>query len=392
MEGKHSIQKKKVGLITIQSANYGSYLQMFALYTIINKLGYNCTIINYQYPTEYHKRNAIGNEYQVSQNLLNPFVIVRKLTSLYKHIVRYFLKKKYPPNQLAQIFSDFNRLCHFTDIQYNKDTILKDPPQFDIYMTGSDQVWNPRYYHRDYSFLLNFTKDNQKRVSYASSFGSKQILEYYKKDYARLLLRYDHVSTRERSGVVLYEQLTGKKADYCLDPTMLFTANEWKSYSSSIIKSQEKYILCYIQSYAFNPYPYIDRLIKRVKKLTGYKVKIITQDVYEKIKGYEIQYNVGPEEFIDLYYNSSFVIACSFHAIAFSIIMRKPFFTVINDKPTNDDRQTNIISEFGLEKRCYKKGDKLPEACDLPLDYSKIEVKIDQLRNFSLQYLKKVLE
>ena len=105
-----------------------------------------------------------------------------------------------------------------------------------------------------------------------------------------------------------------------------------------------------------------------------------------------MQYNVGPREFIDLYYNASFIIACSFHAIVFSIIMRKPFFTVINDKPTNDDRQTNIISEFGLEKRAYKKGDKLPQKKEeLILDYNDIEKKIENLRESSMQYLKKIL-
>jgi hypothetical protein len=383
---------KSVGIITIQSANYGSTLQMFALYTIVNKLGYNCTIIDYQYPTKYHRQNSIGNENKYSQNILNPQVLIRKIGNLYKRIIRSIIKKKYPSNNLTNAFNEFISQCHTTSISYDKDSIIKNPPLFDIYMTGSDQVWNPRYYHRDYSFLLNFTKDKQKRVSYASSFGTKQFIEAYKDDYSKLLKRYDFVSTRERSGVALYEQLTGRKADYCLDPTMLLTKEEWKKYATPYTNKNERYILCYIQSYAFNPYPYIDKLIKRVKKITGYKVKIITQDFYEETKGYEVQYNVGPREFIDLYYNASFIIACSFHAIVFSIIMRKPFFTVINDKPTNDDRQTNIISEFGLEKRAYKKGDKLPQKKEeLILDYNDIEKKIENLRESSMQYLKKIL-
>lgn len=390
MDKKHL---KKIGLITIQNANYGSVLQMFALYNIINKLGYDCTIINYKYPTSYHIQNAIGNENVYSQNLLNPYVVFRKFKNLYKHIIRYYLRRKYPStNNIREKFDYFIKKCHLTDILYDKDTITSNPPKFDIYVTGSDQVWNPRYYHRDYSFLLNFTEDNQKRVSYASSFGSKQIIEDYKEDYARLLKRYEYVSTRERSGTILYEQLTGKKAYYCLDPTMLFTKEEWKEYSLGNSNNQEKYILCYIQNYAFNPYPYVDKLIKRVQKLLGYKVKIITQDIYELTKGYEVLNNVGPQEFLDLYYNASFVIACSFHAIAFSIIMRKPFFAIMNDKTTNDDRQANIISEFNLEKRIYKKGDKLPRYEDLEMDYNNVENKLNELRSFSLSYLKRVLE
>lgn len=47
-------KEKTVGLITVMRANYGSALQTFALYTIINQLGYKCTIIDHNYPTSYH--------------------------------------------------------------------------------------------------------------------------------------------------------------------------------------------------------------------------------------------------------------------------------------------------------------------------------------------------
>lgn len=386
-------KKKTVGLITVMRANYGSVLQTFALYNIINQLGYECIIINHNYPTSYHLKNAIGNEYHPSQNILNPKVFIRKITSLIKHIIRFYLKKKFPQDNCKKLLETFLHDCTLTPICYDKDSILLDPPIFDIYMTGSDQVWNPRYCYKDYSFLLNFTGDNQKRIAYAASFGSKELLPEFKDDYSKLLNRYSFISTRERSGIKIIKELTGKEAKYCLDPTMLLTKDTWHKFSNHNTKlKNEKYILCYIQNYAFTPYPYVDKLIKRVKKLTGYKVKIITQDVYDIVKGYEVQYNVGPKDFLDLYENSSFVIACSFHAIVFSLIMRKPFAAIMNNKKTNDDRQDNIIKEFGLEQYAYKVGSPLPKDLkELLIDYTAIDKKLKELRESSLNYLKEAL-
>lgn len=386
-------EKKTVGLITVMRANYGSALQTFALYTVVNSLGYKCTIINHNYPTSYHLKNALGNEFNPSQNILNPKVFFRKAKSSIKHLIRFFIKANYPKDINKELLENFLKECTFTEVCYDKDSIMINPPIFDIYLTGSDQVWNPRYCHHDYSFLLNFTKDEQKRVAYASSFGSKELLPDFKNDYSKLLSRYSYVSTRERSGVKIFNDLTGKKAEYCLDPTMLLTKDMWHQYANHNEKlREEKYILCYIQNYAFTPYPYIDNLIRKVKKLTGYKVKIISQDVYEKVKGYEVQYNVGPKEFLDLYENASFVVACSFHAIVFSLIMRKPFIAVMNNKKTNDDRQANIIKEFDLEPYAYKIGDPLPQCLEeLSIDYTKIDRKIEELRQSSINYLKQAL-
>lgn len=386
-------EKKTVGLITVMRANYGSALQTFALYTVVNSLGYKCTIINHNYPTSYHLKNALGNEFNPSQNILNPKVFFRKAKASIKHLIRFFIKRNYPKDINKELLENFLKECTFTEVCYDKDSIMINPPIFDIYLTGSDQVWNPRYCHHDYSFLLNFTKNEQKRIAYASSFGSKELLPDFKNDYSKLLSRYSYVSTRERSGVRIYNELTGKKAEYCLDPTMLLTKDMWHQYANHNEKLiNEKYILCYIQNYAFTPYPYVDKLIRKVKKLTGYKVKIISQDVYEKVKGYEVQYNVGPKEFLDLYENASFVIACSFHAIVFSLIMRKPFIAVMNNKKTNDDRQANILKEFDLKPYAYKIGDPLPQSIEeLSIDYTSIERKIEELRQSSINYLKQAL-
>lgn len=386
-------KEKTVGLITVMRANYGSALQTFALYTIINQLGYKCTIIDHNYPTSYHLKNAIGNEYNPSQNILNPKVFVRKSKSLIKHLIRFYLKRNFPQDKSKELLEDFLHECTLTPTCYNKDSILLTPPHFDIYLTGSDQVWNPRYCHKDYSFLLNFTHDNQKRIAYAASFGSKELFPEFKNDYSKLLSRYDFISTRERSGIRIVKELTQKDAEYCLDPTMLLTKEMWHKYSNHDTNlKNEKYILCYIQNYAFTPYPYVDKLIKRVKKLTGYKVKIITQDVYDIVKGYDVQYNVGPKEFLDLYENASFVIACSFHAIVFSLIMKKSFIAVMNNKTTNDDRQANIIKEFNLEQYAYKVNSPLPkELKELFIDYTAIDKKLEELRKSSLNHLKTAL-
>ena len=41
-----------------QVPNYGSVLQAFATQTVLEKLGYECDVINYNYPNDWHYRHG----------------------------------------------------------------------------------------------------------------------------------------------------------------------------------------------------------------------------------------------------------------------------------------------------------------------------------------------
>ena len=388
----------KIGFITIQQANFGSVLQTFATSYVIKKMGHHPVLIDYQYPTEYHRKNAMGTE---AKRYVSPL-----LERIWKNVFKYSyrLLHKMPVGQVAyqkwaaikshEKFVQFQSQIEKTNISYDMDSIVNNPPLFDIYMTGSDQTWNTRYYADDYSFLLNFAPDDKPKVAYAASYGTSEFYPQYTEVYSKYLKRYDAISTRESTGVKITSDLSGKKAVHCCDPTFLLTKGDWMEFAAVENPIKGKYVLVYIQAYAINPYPYADQLAKRVKKLIGAEhVIVLNSEIYEIAKGFKPMIGAGPHEFLRLFADASFVICCSFHSVAFSINFRKPFYAIAGDVPTKDNRQSDIIEKLNLQARVKTVGDKLPETYEeLLLDYSFCEDKIESFRKQSFDYLKKTLK
>lgn len=387
----------KIGYITIQQANYGSVLQTFATSYILKKMGHHPVLIDYQYPTAYHKRNAIGGE---AKRYVAP-ISERIWKNLFKYSYRLihglpFGQKSYQQwckEQVQKKYQDFQSQIEKTEISYDKDTILANPPAFELYMTGSDQTWNPRYYANDYSFLLNFAPDSSPKIAYAASYGTCRFYPQYAEDYGNYLKRYKAISTRESTGVNMTKELAGKEAAHCCDPTLLLTMEDWMEFAAKENKFSGKYVLVYLQTYAINPYPYVDHLIKRVKNLINAdNVVVIGSEVYDIFKGYKICIGAGPREFLRLFADASFVICCSFHSVAFSINFRKPFYAIASNLPTSDNRQSDIIEHLGLHSRIKIIGDRLPETLEeLNLDYTQYEERINEFRQRSFSFLKQNL-
>lgn len=388
---------KKIGFITIQQANFGSVLQTFATSFILKKMGYHPVLIDYQYPTDYHRKNAMGRE---AKRYVAPLI-----KRLWKNVFKYTYRllhgmpigqssyQNWVNQKTNKKFLQFQSQIEKTNVSYDMVSIIENPPVFDIYMTGSDQTWNPRYYANDYSFLLNFAPDDKPKIAYAASYGTSEFYPQYAVDYAKYLKRYDAISTRESTGVRITKELAGIKAVHCCDPTLLLTKEEWMKFAVKENPIKEKYVLVYIQAYAINPYPYADKLVRRVKKIVGAKkVVVLNSEIYEIAKGFKPMIGAGPSDFLRLFADASFIICCSFHSVAFSINFRKPFYAIAGDVPTKDNRQSDIIDTLGLQSRVKTVGDKLPNSFEeLVLDYTPYEDRIEKFRKQSFEYLKKVL-
>ena len=163
--------KKKVGVITMHKVlNSGSALQAWALYVKIEALGYDCRIIDYQYPNSYHslRKNLVKNS------------ICEKIKLLYS-CLKYFLL--YRSKKQKERFKSFWKE-NWKETRYysTREMIMNDPPMFDVYVTGSDQVWNPKYTQGDSIFMCGFIKD-KKKISYASSFAQNTIPDELKNHY-----------------------------------------------------------------------------------------------------------------------------------------------------------------------------------------------------------------
>lgn len=371
----------KVGITTIHRiANFGSALQAYALQRTISELGYDCEIIDYIYPNSYHrKQNTTPPESQsLSQKIKKKIV-----TSITK------VKKK------EQIFSEFiSSYLKLSASQYKTiESLQQSPPLYDIYVTGSDQVWNPTYMHFDPTFLLEFAPESAKKISYAASFGNSRIDDCYVPLYRKCLHAFSDISVREAAGARIVAEMTEKKAQHVLDPTLLLTADAWGRLAVRP-KLKKKYILCYFMSYAYNPQPYADSLAKELMKSTGYDLVFLTSDINKDklfIPSVNLVFDAGPREFLGWFANAEMVLSSSFHGTAFSVIFNKPFLSLVNDMPTLDCRQKNLLEELNLYNQIFPIRSPFPEPSRLQPDYAEVNERLEGARQRSVDFLANAL-
>lgn len=345
--------------------NYGSTLQAYALQYIIEKIGLEVEIIDYNYPNSYQYERGIHppkNDWKTK-------------------IIR-----------LMGDFHPYNRICHKFQAFWSKyfslshyfadyEQIHKSRLTYDLCVTGSDQVWNTRFTKGDTTFLLDFIDAKIPKVSYASSFSTRNFNNAYKPLYSELLSQYKEISVRERGGLEIVKELTGKNAMITVDPTLLLTASDWLSlvgtYKFKKLK-RDKYLLLYVLSYAFNPAPYIYELAHFIsEKLSLPIVAIGRKGQFDSVSSqiYWID-DAGPIDFVQLFANASVVVTSSFHGTAFAANFGKKVYSVVKSD-ANDDRISSFLMNIGLEKAI------------VPMDTPFNKVAIDMETSMSHQLLEK---
>ncbi len=321
------MSNKKIGIMTMHKVlNYGSALQAYATQKFIEKSGYKCELIDFLYP------------------------VAKKKKSIKDYLVSLLPSHRNKRKKFKEFWIKHLKTSKQTFV--TQEELTAENCKYDIYLTGSDQVWNPKLNDEVYPFMFNFIEGG-KKLSFAASFSSGNVNEEKRESYSRLLSQYQHISVREASGVPLVKELTGKNATHVCDPTFLLDNNEWEDINNSnTLKINGPYILIYILSYAYNPYPHVFDIIEKVRKELGYKVLFIDGSLkYSNKEGYENIRGCGPADFIYLIRNAAFVITTSFHGTAFAINFRRPLLSVIQPDLNKDSRMYSLLKMVGLEAR-----------------------------------------
>lgn len=372
-------QKIKIGIITMHKVlNAGSSLQAWALYHKIEQLGYSCEIIDYQYPNQFHRSQQ--------QTIDTRHDLIRSWINRGKYFLLYRTKKQH------QRFSKFWQSSWQSSAPYNTPKSLQlNPPRYDIYIVGSDQVWNPKCMYGDPSFFCAFAKDKP-RISYASSFAQADIPDELYKTYETLLSGFSSISVREEGARDLVRKLTGKDATVVCDPTLLLTKQDYAPFiAKSEIKIKKPYILAYILSYAYNPYPTILEVIEKVsreRKLPVFYMMANTIDDYHF--GHSIT-NAGPNEFLSLIANAECVVTSSFHGVAFALNFEKDFYAVLPKNVDNNNRIYSLLNIVGAQDRIVQ-NDPNFHISQRSINYNDITKRIKLFRDRSIEYLELTLK
>ncbi len=334
----------KIITVTSQNAdNYGAVLQAYALQQTLLKIGYDNEILDCRITSEYNR---------------NFKVAIRQAVLKMQSIVYSGRNKK-----LSGRFVEFrNNYLKQTKTYHSVEEVKQSPPQAEIYLTGSDQVFALGNALVPIRFL-DFGSSDIVRASYAASKG---LYEKDEKSVAYLkdmLSRFTCISSREEQGTEYIKNTLGLPCQTHIDPVFLLSGGDWNEITPES-RVNGHYILCFrmLRHDAFQP------LVDKLKRETGWQVISIQPRADKKLKADKYFFDVTPQEFVQLIRDADAVVTTSFHATALSIIFKKKFYSLIDYKP---ERAIALCKMFGLENRLIKKDCvEFPELDDICYDKS----------------------
>ena len=331
----------KVGIITIhKSPNYGACLQAYALYEFLLGKGYDCEVIDLLRPT--HKAFVDSKKYIPYRQKQS---IIQKLK---KGIRRTLLghKTRKGLTEAAQLkFDDFFNRIKYSTTYYSIDELYANPPEYDVYITGSDQLWNPTIGFCIEPYFLTFVKNKGRKISYATSVGISELSATEKRDFAKWLSQYDAISVREQSARKTLSGLVSRKIEQVCDPSFLIKPEEWMKLSITP-STKAPYLLLFTLSYRQE---LLDFALK-LKSESG--MELIYLCLYHPVNennDYVVEKNAGPREFLGYIANAEMVITDSFHGTVFSLILGAGnFFSYIPSTQKRGLRITNLLDTYHL--------------------------------------------
>lgn len=382
---------KKVGIITILKCNnFGAELQAYATQKKLNLMGYDAEIIDmlyYKHPDFKRTRKAKPFVRLAAKNRIIEFIKFSILNPIIYNIIPLFSKNMRIRNRKFDNFHKENTKLSKT--YRTIDSLYNKCDDYDAYIVGSDQVWNPGTGMNLEPYFLTFAPKGKRKISYASSFGVTSIAPAYKAKFCELLNNLDQISVRESAGVNIVKEVANKKAELVLDPTLLLNKEEWRSCSSGINLNKGKYVLIYevhpsakIQQLALDYALKNDLPVYRVgvRGMFNWKTEGITNLV-----------DIGPADFVSLFENAEIIFTNSFHGTAFSVNLGKNFYTVLSKAGKKNSRMTSLLSILNLDSRIVYQED------DEKISYTKYDVaNVQKLlqaeREKSIEYLRTALK
>ena len=328
----------KIGIITIHKSevNYGACLQCYALWRYVTAMGHDCEVIDLLRPSH------IGYKFKFRQSSIKPLFILLKL-----RITRLLAMLKDKQIRLRERrYREFNNQVKYSPTFRSAKELSDNPPLYDIYVSGSDQIWNPNMTFEHEPYMLSFAPAGKKRIAYASSFGVQQLPEAVKETYRTYLSSYEHISTREQSGSHLVKEITGREVPVVLDPVFLLSADEWTAVACEDSTIDGDYLLVY----SLRDNPRLLSLAMGQAKRMGCKVVLVNADYNVCTTSGVLQLrNVGPRQWLGLIRHTRLFITDSFHGTAFAIIFGTRFLTCVTPLAKTNDRIYTLLSNLGLQ-------------------------------------------
>lgn len=380
---------KQIGIVTIFDCdNYGADLQAYALPIALKALGYEAEVIDYPFykSRRFHMTSAGRPVLPLSfQNRLKE-VIGRLLAKLIHFCGGTVIRRR------EQAFAAFREKIPRSKRTYASfDALLREPPVYDVYMTGSDQVWNPRMGASLRPYFLDFLPESTRRIAYAASFGVADLSAPVATRYRVWLSRYQAIGCREPQGVELVRKLCpGVPAVHTLDPTLLLSREAWSAVATFPKTVNDK---PYLLIYELVPAHGLSAFAHRWADRQGLEiVRICASNGTHGTSNETLFRDLGPDGFIGLFAKASAIVTTSFHGTVFSLIFGVPFYSVIPGKMRNSSRQRELLKTVGCPNRLLSETELTARHPEDSLDWPNIQRRLQAARETSLAFLTSSVE
>jgi hypothetical protein len=375
-------EKKKIGIVTLHGYfNYGNRLQNYAAEQVLQSMGFEVETIRNESPkTEYSFSKKVIN---LLKN--NPKEIVKKTKN--KLISKKENNKtlKFDKEKKEKFLSFSGEYLNESDFVISENSIPTNlNNDYDFFITGSDQVWNPTIASSSSLHFLLFAPSS-KRISFSPSFGISEIPDKYKGNFKTWLNEMKSLSVRENEGADIIKRLTGRNSEVLVDPTMMLNKKEWQAISKEYSKKPKKdFLFTYILGDLSNKK---EKTIKRMAETNNLEIVNLAD---KKNLNY---YTSGPREFLDFINSASLVLTDSFHASIFSIIFNTPFivFDRVDNNLSMNSRINTLLGKFNLMSR-YNLSLKSSNEEIFNIDFTKTDEILGQERKKVINYLNSALE
>ncbi|MDO4171034.1 MAG: polysaccharide pyruvyl transferase family protein [Lachnospiraceae bacterium] len=351
--------------------NYGGLLQAYALTRILHDMGHDVQQISFL-PNE-KKKYGIRGYIKIFLRSLGREIVIRlkakKLIGL-NHQMHKFMKE----------IPHTRKVTEKTISLLNRD--------YDCFIAGSDQIWNPGFSYDAY--FLGFAEKEKIKISYAASMGITMLKPEQKKYFKEKLNYLDAISVREYEAKILLEKEgIDKQIDWVLDPTMLLSSDKWVEMDCyEQMDLPDKYILVYSMAFDLKK----EELIANISKKMKLPIVRIPFTVADYSTDDKLCTAAGPKEFVTLIRHAEIVLTDSFHATSFSIINHKIFFCMQRDeKQSMNSRLDSLFRLFEIPPRwvsCMEDVEKV----GISIPYKKVDKIMNEYRSISIRFLQVSIE
>lgn len=348
----------KIGIVTRWcSFNYGSNLQLWALCKFLKEAGHSPFLIRYYRGDFIH--NLVPN--LVYGNDEVPFM--QYLGTIFCLPLEFYTR------QIGNFTDNYFEVS--SRIYQSGEELMKNPPEADAYITGSDQVWNfwsqPLDRVRDgdlRALFLEFGSASTKRLSFAASFGNQTLADGYKEAFTEALSDFSYVSVREKAAMDLCRQCSVPDPEWVPDPTLLLPAKKYLECLPDE-RREERPSKPYVFLYLLNQNPTVMERIRALAEQRGCELKIVGSNLAFSLSIPNVTVSATVPQFVHLIANADYVLTDSFHGTALSLIFNRQFANLPSPRRSKaDTRFQSIFERLGVQTRTVDDGFELPPDLD----------------------------